>query len=83
MIFCIFLKKRKTEYPLKLCLTLICPSVRLFICKVLFKSCVFVPVGHQRHRAGLSTAPAYGLSQRTAPAHVGLLAEGPQQPAQI
>lgn len=41
------------------------------------------PVGHQRYRAGLSAPPPYGLSQCAAPAHAGLLAEGPQQPAQV
>ena len=41
------------------------------------------PAGHQCHRAGLPAAPTHGLSQRAAPAHAGLLAEGPQQPAQV
>lgn len=41
------------------------------------------PAGHQCHRAGLPAAPTYGLPQRAPPAHVGLLAEGPQQPAQV
>lgn len=39
--------------------------------------------GHQRHRAGLSAAAAHGLPQRPAPAHAGLLAEGPQPQAQV
>lgn len=39
--------------------------------------------GHQRHRAGLSTAAAHGLPQCPAPAHAGLLAEGPQPQAQV
>lgn len=41
------------------------------------------PAGHQRHRARLPTAPTHGLSQRPSPAHVGLLAERPQQSAQV
>ncbi len=41
------------------------------------------PAGHQRHWAGLPAAPTHGLSQRAAPAHVGLLAKGPKQPAQV
>lgn len=41
------------------------------------------PAGHQCHRAGLPAASTHGLSQRSAPAHVGLLAKGPQQPAQV
>lgn len=41
------------------------------------------PAGHQCHRAGLPAASTHGLSQRAPPAHAGLLAKGPQQPAQV
>lgn len=41
------------------------------------------PAGHQRHRARLQAAPSHGLPQRPSPAYAGLLAEGPQQPAQV
>ena len=39
--------------------------------------------GNQRHRAGLPAATAHGLPERAAPAHAGLLAEGPKSPAQV
>ena len=41
------------------------------------------PAGDQRHRAGLPAASAHGLPQCSPPTHAGLLAEGPQQPAQV
>lgn len=42
-----------------------------------FRTSVFA--GDQCHRAGLPPAATHGLPEHSAPAHAGLLAEGPQR----
>lgn len=45
--------------------------------------CLCDSPGDQRHRTGLPATSAHGLPKCPAPAHAGLLAEGPQPSAQV